>query len=137
MQNGVVAEDYGWCPFWECRNNFKFEHVQIATKLTATRSTTLVDRAMSINVSSTNPQLEATSPSQPQPPTPPPYAPSSPPLPPPPPAQPVANGDHSTIVIAPDMRKDPLVDIPEGNHSELEALLRKYLLAMPNPAGDA
>ena len=138
MQNGVVAEDCGWCPFWERGNIFKFERVQIATKFTATRSTTLVDRAMSIDASSTNPEPEATSPSQPLPPTPPPYTPSSPPLPPPPPpAQPVANGDHSTIVIAPDMRKDPLVDIPEGDHSELEAPLRKYLLAMPNPAGDA
>ena len=135
MQNGVVAEDCGWCPFWEHGNIFKFGRVQIATKLTAIQSTILVDRAMSIDVSSTNPELEATSPSQPLPPTPPPYTPSSPP--PPPPAQPVANGDHSTIVIALDMQKDPLVDIPEGDHSELEAPLHKYLLDMPNPAGDA
>ena len=35
------------------------------------------------------------------------------------------------------MRKDPLVDIPKGNHSEIAVPLRNYLMNMPNPDGDA
>jgi hypothetical protein len=134
MQNGIVAEDCGCCPFWERGKVIQFERVQIVT---ATPSTTLVGRAMSLNASSMNPEPEAAFPPLPLPPTPPLYAPSSPPLPPsPPPAQPVADGDGSTLVVTPDMRKDPLVDIPAGNHPELEAPLRDYLLDMPNPDRD-
>ena len=63
--------------------------------------------------------------------------PLSPPLPPPPlPAQPVVNGNGSIFVVTLDMQKDPLVDISEGNHPEIEVPLHDYLMNMPNPDGD-